>query len=257
MPPKGRPFKVTPATKVSSKAAPAARVPYAPHPPPPREPFSLVGTPSLHLAPSSQPGYCLASSLFFLSEAWVPALRADVEALLCAFEAAWGGGGGGGGAGARAEGSSPCEVMRRLWESMGWKWLHLLGVPQDGAMRAPWGDSVVRAFVGQSSLPRCLAPVEGLALHPNAELTVRRPQSTSLPPSRRSARPPRSWRSTSLSQRNPRQCTASSSRSTLASPLSLTRWTSQRVADTWVLRPRARRHARVPHRPPRAALRCT
>lgn len=132
------------ATAPAQAGTPEPRAAYAPRPPPPRAPFSLAGTASLPLGASSQPGYCLSTPLFFLSDAWIPPLRADVDALLAAFAEGY----------PAAPRYSPCEVMRRLWEGLGWKWVHLLGVPQNGAMRGPWGDSVVRAFLGASlSLP--------------------------------------------------------------------------------------------------------
>ena len=145
MPPRARSARAaSQAAAPAQPATPEPRAAYAPRPPPPRAPFSLAGTASLPLGASSQPGYCLSTPLFFLSDAWIPPLRADVDALLAAFAEGY----------PAAPRYSPCEVMRRLWEGLGWKWVHLLGVPQNGAMRGPWGDSVVRAFLGASlSLP--------------------------------------------------------------------------------------------------------
>ncbi|GAA6051082.1 hypothetical protein JCM3770_004703 [Rhodotorula araucariae] len=128
-------------SKASSKAsAPAQRRPYEPHPPPPREPFSLPGTPALPLGPSHPPGYCLVTGLFFNSDAWVPPLRADAAALVARFEKGYP-------AERDARSESPLEYMKRIWTEDGWQWLHLLGVPQNGPLRAPWGDSIVRAFL--------------------------------------------------------------------------------------------------------------
>ncbi|BGP40960.1 hypothetical protein JCM10449v2_004925 [Rhodotorula kratochvilovae] len=128
-------------SKASSKEpSPVRRHAYEPHPPPPREPFALVGTPALPLGPSHPAGYCLVKGLFFHSDAWVPPLRADVAALVARFEEGYP-------AERDKRGESPMQCMKRLWVEGGWQWLHLLGVPQDGPLRAPWGDSIVRAFL--------------------------------------------------------------------------------------------------------------
>ncbi|GAA5936342.1 hypothetical protein JCM3775_006470 [Rhodotorula graminis] len=152
MPPRARSARATStATAPSTPATPDPRVPT------PFAPLSLPGSASLPLGASNQPGYCLSNPLFFLSDAWIPPLRADVDALLGAFAEGY----------PAAPRYSPCEVMRRLWEGMGWKWVHLLGVPQNGTMRGPWGDSVVRAFLDH--LNPTVAPLRQaaafLALH--------------------------------------------------------------------------------------------
>ncbi|GAA5852215.1 hypothetical protein JCM9279_006935 [Rhodotorula babjevae] len=158
MPPRARSARAASVARAADKpATPEPRAAYAPRPPPPRAPFSLPGSSSLPLGVSSQPGYCLSTPLFFLSDAWVPPLRAAGGALLAAFAEGY----------PAAPRYSPCEVMRRLWEGMGWKWVHLLGVPQNGAMRGPWGDSVVRAFFEHlnPSVPPLRQAAAFLALH--------------------------------------------------------------------------------------------
>ncbi|GAA5905411.1 hypothetical protein JCM8208_004271 [Rhodotorula glutinis] len=158
MPPRARSARAASQPKVPDKAAtPAPRNNFASRPPPPLAPFALAGSASLPLGPSNQPGYCLSTPLFFVSDAWVPILRADVDALLGAFAEGY----------PAAPRYSPCEVMRRLWEGMGWKCVHLVGVPQNNTMRGPWGDSVVRAFL--EHLNPSVAPLRQaaafLALH--------------------------------------------------------------------------------------------
>ncbi|GAA5874070.1 hypothetical protein JCM3774_001598 [Rhodotorula dairenensis] len=93
----------------------------------------VPNTASLALAASRTAGACVRR-LFFDSREWVTPLRADVAALLSAFEA-------------RYDGTqSPLELMKRLWGETGWKWVMLLGCPE-GRVRLDWGNSVARAFL--------------------------------------------------------------------------------------------------------------
>jgi hypothetical protein len=107
------------------------------------DPLSAAGarwivpnTASLALGPSHSAGACVRR-LFFDSREWVAPLRADVAALLAAFEA-------------RYDGQrSPIELMKQLWTETGWKWVLLLGCP-GGKIRLDWGNSVARAFLGEA-----------------------------------------------------------------------------------------------------------
>lgn len=130
------------------------------------------GSSSLHsrtlpLRPSHVPGYIVQNNLFFKSESWISVLRADVSALLDAFVVTYSLGGGIGETGHASEkgkeketvllgegGSwelgeeSPFQLFKRLWVAMGWSRVHLLGVA-DGPMRKPWGESILRSFLGK------------------------------------------------------------------------------------------------------------
>lgn len=106
------------------------------------DPLSAAGarwivpnTASLALGASHSAGACVRR-LFFDSREWVAPLRADVAALLAAFEGRYDGQ------------QSPLELMKQLWTETGWKWVLLLGCPA-GKIRLDWGNSVARAFLGE------------------------------------------------------------------------------------------------------------
>lgn len=110
---------------------------------------------TLPLLPSHPVGLCVQTRLFFASEHFVGPLRADVDDLLARFEAVWTS------RHARVDDSDvaeanatsdggPHEVFRAVWDELGWTHVHLLGT-LDGPMRVPWGTSVLRAFIGQST----------------------------------------------------------------------------------------------------------
>ncbi|KAJ8293368.1 Laccase-1 [Rhodotorula toruloides] len=96
----------------------------------------LAQTDTLPLVPPSS-NFHTVLRLFFHSDHWVLPLRADVDALLSAFEQRWA---------SRTGEESPMQVIRELWSEMGWKWVSLLGCPE-GPLRRGWGQTVVRAFV--------------------------------------------------------------------------------------------------------------
>ncbi|GAA6021788.1 hypothetical protein JCM10207_002059 [Rhodosporidiobolus poonsookiae] len=153
MPPRKRARRGDPA----QAPAPAQGTPA----PPPLPPGCIADTPTVHLLPSEERGgYAVNADVYFASEPWITPLRADVDALLCAFAEQWE-------ASSSAYASadptaaststtaaedeqlaqeSPFEVFKRVWVELGWSAIHLLGVP-DGPLRSKWGDSVLRAFV--------------------------------------------------------------------------------------------------------------
>jgi hypothetical protein len=106
----------------------------------------LAQTETISLVPPSS-NFHTVLRLFFHSDHWILPLRADVDALLSAFEQRWA---------ARTGEEGPVQIMKTLWSETGWKWVLLLGCPE-GPLRREWGQTVVRAFVGAFFCTLCAA----------------------------------------------------------------------------------------------------
>lgn len=129
-------------------------------------------TVSLALTASQTAGACIRR-LFFDSREWVTPLRADVAALLAAFEAKYDGT------------QSPIELMKQLWGETGWKWVLLLGCPE-GKVRLDWGNSIARAFLGAYRNTACLVMTVSSIMTTRVESadTERLPHSARRAPAR-------------------------------------------------------------------------
>ncbi|KAK4054356.1 hypothetical protein OIO90_003589 [Microbotryomycetes sp. JL221] len=106
---------------------------------------------TIHLKPTTRPGPSLNLKLWFGSEGWINALRADVDDLVQAVTGAW--------QQNRVETEVydgdryRFDVFKQRWVDKGWSRLLVLGFVE-GLMRREWCLSVARAFLD------CVAPAE-------------------------------------------------------------------------------------------------